>query len=106
MGVAGRNIPQRWKRRTRASGRSAEETSSEKHLYSLLNYLADREAIRNVLLLHGLGLYLFTYILLWCDALLISHLRCMGALVRNIMAQRLRELFSVVRENLCIVSAA
>jgi hypothetical protein len=30
----------------------------------------------------------------------------MGALVRNIMAQRLRELFSVVRENLCIVSAA
>ena len=38
----------------RASGRSAEETSSEKHLYSLLNYLADREAIRNVLLLHGL----------------------------------------------------
>ena len=44
----------------RASGRSAEETSSEKHLYSLLNYLADREAIRNVLLLHGLGLYLFT----------------------------------------------
>ena len=33
-------------------------------------------------------------------------LRNMGALVRNIMTQRLRELFSVVRENLCIVSAA
>ena len=65
----------------RASGRSAEETSSAKHLHSLLNYLANGEAIRNVLLLHGLRFHLFAKVLLWCHALLDAYLRRMGALV-------------------------
>jgi len=47
----------------RASGRSAEETSSANEL-RMLYFLADREAIRNVLLWHGLRFYLFTYVLL------------------------------------------
>src|SRR5580698_1715004 len=66
----------------------------------------DREAIRNVMLLHRLRFHLFTEVLLPRNTFFHANVRCMSNLLRYLMSKRNGQLFAVVGKYLRVLRSA